>query len=427
MLRRIKSFLPPSSSTGPTGPDHPTPTSRFLDLSEEIHMNIYRHLPCEYDWYEDKLPDLFNLIVCSRKTYKIYIKFLYRRLHLRYRNPERGLRGMFEGIDWEAEKNEDRRVFWGLKRFCDVPLNDISGYIELIRENVIVNPKSKLEAHVRKFDSLQYACELYIASIQDLESFEDIIRHDNPTTSLLFTPVYRRTPIKFSSVIINDHVMWNVLAGYWDSQVRCRFILPVRLCVHILGGSYPVVRPTDSRRRIRKSIEGWKDINSAVDLILPGWKESVKEVTWHNVKCLEDIKSMPDTQNTSSIYFCCGSHSRYDERSRGDLSLRERADVLNIIFDQLKAAIIKPSSDSEPFELYRIKIRHSHILRFFQLQEFLEYAKGRIGGDERLAEEQDFIKAEWFNGNGEDEDGDLEEWFNGNGGVLESCDLCHQN
>ncbi|WVW85382.1 hypothetical protein I302_107420 [Kwoniella bestiolae CBS 10118] len=78
------------------------------------------------------------------------------------------------------------------------------------------------------------------------------------------------------------------------------------------------------------------------------------------------------------------------------LTLDEHHDCLDLLFNNLKPAIIKPSASVEPFKVNRIKIGQSIPIHYIQLLEFIEYARHRVGSEERLAEEEDFLEAGWF-------------------------------
>ncbi|OCF75776.1 hypothetical protein I204_03069 [Kwoniella mangroviensis CBS 8886] len=377
--------------------------STFLDLPDEIHRDIALYLTVPYEPYDPELFSLFNLVRCSRKTYKIYIKFLYRRLSFEFSDMD----GVLKGIDWKAVDHIDIAHIPDVGNYSNGSNLVIQDYIALIRENIIIDPTSKFETHVRKFDALKCSRIIGVYDLKSFEDFKSIVLHGDPTSGTPKSFITDQARFELSSVSFGRGIMRGMLNCTLIPQDRSSLIFPARLCLY---APYRINGPPGT---IAIAMEGttWDDLRKAVDILIPGWRDSVKEVTWHGIQYLEDIKSIPKIHRISHIYFSHNSHYEYDVHQRlggAPLTSTEYVNGLSIVFEQLRRAIIKPSADKEPFELYKIRIRYNHVIRFFRLPEFLEYAKGRIGPNERLAEEEDFIRAGWF---------DIEE--------PNYCDQCH--
>ncbi|WVW85378.1 hypothetical protein I302_107416 [Kwoniella bestiolae CBS 10118] len=393
----------------------PLPPSKFLELPEEIHSMFFDFQPGE-----EEREAIFALMGCSKKLYKIYGKQLYRDLSIRQYTrrdvfsilrglssrpcPNRYVNSIFRGINWNLEPSEVNRGFEEWKRNgSQDPNATMADYIRAIRDNVIIKFSSPFESFVRKLDLLYHTMNIALREPEAYENMKNFLLPDQvpafaQENSLLPSLIFAHV----KEITVGDGLFDAALTGKLVStNTSPSFMLPTRVCVttHASAPWLSISLQVNPRPSEMRSEASWDNMRGAIDSIIPGWRKSVKDITWHGIARLEEPSETPDYIHTTRI--CFDRYFSYISSQRNSkpvepMTFENFNRCLHYIFEQLRPAIIKPSSSTESFDLTKIKVCYNPLFKRVHLKDLLAFAREKVGPRFRVADEEDFKNASWF-------------------------------
>ncbi|WWC90422.1 uncharacterized protein L201_005357 [Kwoniella dendrophila CBS 6074] len=354
------------------------------------------------------------LIRCSKDMYRIFSRHLWKNLEP---PSDRKPSNFHKGINWDAVIQMSKQY---KNNNQNQPFDSIEEHLKMIRDNVIIDPSSKFESHVRRYDLFQHARFIDLASKKDIEIIKEIKNYAEKL-AIPYIPSLNPNDLLKSVIsveISNDCFIDVFCEPYARGEYRDKpfnknyyidqkpLLTPIKICTYLLQCEevhLEVDSSEDEQEPEQENVifeDVWYRSKRCIDIILPGWRNSVRIVSWHHVT--QDVigKYIPELSPIDNqpimahlvmdVPFLNGVHLR----TQRPITCKTYDQCIKALFQQLEPFITKPSNSIGPFrmDLDLIKMPSNQLYNYITISALLEYAKHNVSVDTTVATEKELLQ-----------------------------------